>query len=68
MSDEDTPADPGCTISDSSGSGSGATAAVPVAVPAGLHGVVSPYDGNQEWIDYAERLENYLSQTISPML
>ena len=60
MSDDDTPADPGRTISDSSGSGSGATAAAPVAVPAGLHGVVSPYDGNQEeWVEYAKRLENY---------
>ena len=60
MSDDDTPADPGRTISDSSGSGSGATATAPVAVPAGLHGVVSPYDGNQEeWVEYAERLENY---------
>ena len=43
---------------------SGATAAVvpTVSVPTvtGLHGVVTPYDGNQEeWIEYAERLENY---------
>ena len=31
-----------------------------VAVPAGLHGVVSPYDGNQEeWVEYTERLEHY---------
>ena len=59
MSDDDTTADHGRTISDSSGLGSGATAAAPVAVPAGLHGVVSPYDGNQEWVEYVERLENY---------
>ena len=59
MSDDDTPADPGRTISDSSGSGSGATAAAPVAVPAGLHGVVSLYDRNQEWVEYAKRLKNY---------
>ena len=64
MSDEEvaTPADPG-RVTDSSSSGSGATVAaaiVPVAVPAGLHGVVSPYDGNQEeWVEYAERLESY---------
>ena len=43
---------------------SGATAAVvpTVSVPTvtGLHGVVTPYDGNQEeWSEYAERLENY---------
>ena len=26
----------------------------------GSHGVVSPFDGNEEeWIDYTERLENY---------
>ena len=35
-------------------------AAAAISVPAGLHGVVSPYDGNQEeWVEYAERLENY---------
>ncbi len=37
--------------------------AQPVGVPvarAGLHGVVSAFDGNQEdWVEYAERLENY---------
>ena len=40
---------------------SGATAAVipTVSVPTGLHGVTL-YDGNQEWIEYAKRLENYL--------
>ena len=66
MSDEEavTPADPGrVTESDSSSSDSGATVATaiaPVAVPADLHGVVSPYNGNQEeWVEYAERLENY---------
>ena len=40
----------------------GATAAVvpTVSVPTGLHGVITPYDGNQEeWIEYTERLENY---------
>ena len=26
----------------------------------GLHGVVSPFDSNQEeWVEYAERLEHY---------
>ena len=59
MSDDDTPADPGCIISDSSGSGSGTTAAAPVAVPAGLHSVVSPFEGNYEWIECTERLKNY---------
>ena len=57
MSDED-PA----RTTDSSGSGSGATVAATatIAVPAGLHGIVSPYDGNQEeWVEYAKRLENY---------
>ena len=60
MSDEDTTRthDPAAT---SSGSGATAAAAIAtVAVPAGLHGVVSPYDGNQEeWVEYTERLENY---------
>ena len=59
MSDEEvlTSADSGW-ITDSSSSGSGATA--PVVVPAGLHGVVSPYNGNQEeWVKYTERLESY---------
>ena len=38
----------------------GATAAVvpTVSIPAGLHGVITLYDGNQEeWIEYAERVE-----------
>ena len=60
MSDEDAtrPLDPAAT---SSGSGATAAAATAtVAVPAGLHGVVSPYDGNQEeWVEYVERLESY---------
>ena len=30
------------------------------AMATGSHGVISPFDGNaEEWIDYAERLENY---------
>ena len=58
MSDEDTTRthDPAAT---SLGSGAAAATAT-VAVPAGLHGVVSPYNSNQEWVEYAERLENYL--------
>ena len=33
---------------------------VALAMATGSHGVVSPFDGNaEEWIDYAERLENY---------
>ena len=33
---------------------------VTVSVP-GLHGTVSPFDGSQEdWIEYAERLNSYL--------
>ena len=65
MSDEEavTPPDPG-QVTDSSSSGSGATVAAaiaPVAVPAGVHCVILPYDGNQEeWVEYAERLESYL--------
>lgn len=35
------------------------TPTVTVAVP-GLHGTVSPFDGSQEdWIEYAERLDSY---------
>ena len=35
-------------------------AAVSAPVASGLHGVVSPFDGNQEdWVEYAERLESY---------
>ena len=35
-------------------------AAAAVAMHSGSHGVVSPFNGNEEdWIDYAERLENY---------
>ena len=53
-----TPKDPAATVA--SGSGARVAATATVAVPAGLHGVVSPYDGNQEeWVEYAERLENY---------
>ena len=30
------------------------------AVTAGLHGIVLPFDGNQEgWVEYAEQLECY---------
>ena len=35
------------------------TSTVTIAVP-GLHGMVSPCDGSQEdWIEYAERLDSY---------
>ena len=47
--------------SERAGSSSARAAAgiAPVAM-AGLHGVVSAFDGNQEeWVEYAERLENY---------
>ena len=38
------------------------TASTPVVRVAGLIGVVSPFDGNQEdWIEYAERLEHYFT-------
>ena len=48
------------TTAASPGSGASAAATATVAVPAGLHEVVSPCDGNQEeWVEYAERLENY---------
>ena len=31
-----------------------------ITKPTGLHGTVSPFDGNrEEWVEYAERLENY---------
>ena len=31
-----------------------------ISVPVAMYGVVSPFDGKQEeWVDYAERLENY---------
>ena len=43
----------------SDGEGEGAATTVTVAVP-GLHGTVSPFDGSQEdWIEYAERLDSY---------
>ena len=40
------------------------TPMVTVAVP-GLHGTVSSFDGSQEdWIEYAKRLDSYLWLTI----
>ena len=40
--------------------GTPTTTTVTVAVPSGLHGTVSPFDGSQEdWIEYAERLDSY---------
>ena len=47
---------------DSSLDRSSPSAAVTAATPvvSGLHGVVLPFDGNQEeWVEYAERLESY---------
>ena len=54
----DPPGDPPADPSAGSGAGTGVTATA--AAPVALHGVASPFDGNQEeWEDYAERLENY---------
>lgn len=36
-----------------------AAVAAPTVRVAGLVGVVAPFNGKEEWIDYAERLEHY---------
>ena len=58
MSDDDSPRD-SPAARDSSGSTT-ATATPATTATVAMHGVVSAFDGNQEeWVDYAERLENY---------
>ena len=60
MSSTEGGGDSGLPAPSGAGSGTSAEAVAATASLAGSHGVLLPFNGDQdEWIKYAERLENY---------